>query len=320
MIDLIIPALNAHKHIDQTIISIIDQSIADKIKVTIVNDGGKTYDIEWAKRFIDIQVLDLAENVGIGQARQYGIDNTDRPYIMFCDADDKIYAPLGAEMLYRYFKADKDLQKVAGMILTRNEKGEVAQMEQASVHVHAKMFSRKALKQKGIRFIESKAYNEDTGFTTQCKLLFDKVAYDKNICYYYNRTNSDSVTARNGRVPFTYAEGFDGWTENIIFALKHYYKMSKDEPHKATLAYKYLMGHYVFYVQSKFDAPEQSDKILAATREYYKQILKPYDTQDNFMLLILNYTQEIASSYAHDKMRGAVPDITIYDFFEEVRK
>lgn len=49
MIDIIIPAYNAHKTIGQTIDSIVGQTYKDKIKITIVNDKSeKNY-----KEFID---------------------------------------------------------------------------------------------------------------------------------------------------------------------------------------------------------------------------------------------------------------------------
>ena len=43
LIDIIIPAYNAHKTIVKTLSSIACQTVVDKCKVTIVNDAGYNY-------------------------------------------------------------------------------------------------------------------------------------------------------------------------------------------------------------------------------------------------------------------------------------
>ena len=59
MIDVIIPAYNAHKTIEQTLTSIAFQSIVDKLNVYIINDYGKDYKeiIEYYSNFMNIKEL-----------------------------------------------------------------------------------------------------------------------------------------------------------------------------------------------------------------------------------------------------------------------
>ena len=54
----------------------------------------KNYDyaVNMFKDFYSIKEIKLDKNVGCGQARQKGVDNTSAPYIMFIDADDTLFA------------------------------------------------------------------------------------------------------------------------------------------------------------------------------------------------------------------------------------
>ena len=94
MIDIIIPAYNAHNTIEKTLLSIVMQNICDKVKVYIVNDNSEqNYGliIKKFEKVLNIKELVLKENKGPGYARQYGIDNSNSEYIFFIDADDVLY-------------------------------------------------------------------------------------------------------------------------------------------------------------------------------------------------------------------------------------
>ena len=103
LIDIIIPAYNAHNTIENTLLSIASQTIRDQIKVTIVNDGSKkdySKIIKKLSNLLDIEEIILEKNVGCGKARQIGLDKTKSKYIMFVDADDMLANPLTAFSLY----------------------------------------------------------------------------------------------------------------------------------------------------------------------------------------------------------------------------
>ena len=95
MIDIIIPAYNAHDTIYKALMSISLQVIKDKLKVYIIDDcSDKPYDyLKEDFNDLDITIKRLDKNVGPGKARQYGIDHSNNPYIMFCDSDDYLYNP-----------------------------------------------------------------------------------------------------------------------------------------------------------------------------------------------------------------------------------
>ena len=101
MIDVIIPAYNAHDTIKRTLYSISIQKNVD-FKVYIVNDCSK-YDyqeeVHYFSKFFKIQEIKMKENGGPGEARNFGIQSTHNPYIVFIDSDDYFYTPVAIKHL-----------------------------------------------------------------------------------------------------------------------------------------------------------------------------------------------------------------------------
>ena len=92
LVDVIIPAYNAARYIEETLISVATQGKA-LAKVIVVNDGSSDSTAEIVSRFaashptIAIQIINQ-ENAGLSAARNAGIKATTAPYIAFLDADD----------------------------------------------------------------------------------------------------------------------------------------------------------------------------------------------------------------------------------------
>ena len=94
MIDVIIPAYNAHNTIEKTLDSILHQTISNMLNVYVVNDcSDKNYDeiIKKYKKDINIKEIKISKNGGPGVARQKGIDLSNGKYILFIDSDDIFY-------------------------------------------------------------------------------------------------------------------------------------------------------------------------------------------------------------------------------------
>ena len=139
MIDIIIPAYNAHKTIKNTLLSIALQSIKNDLQVTIVNDGSKkdySEIIALFKEKLKIDEIKLNKNVGPGTARQIGIDNTRNPYIMFMDADDLLYNYYSLENLYN---AIGDNDYAVGQIIDE-QNGDYFYYENHMGCLHGKLF------------------------------------------------------------------------------------------------------------------------------------------------------------------------------------
>ena len=196
MLDIIIPAYNAHKTIDYTLMSIAIQ-IYKNYKVTIVNDNSdKDYSsfIDKYSKFFDVKEIKLDKNVGPGKSRQIGIDNTSSKYILFVDSDDILYSPYSLTKLMNVVSDDYDII-ISNFIKERDQKREVVKRD--NIWLHGKLYYRDYLNKNNISFNDSRA-NEDNGFNRLIILHKPRILYLDSITYLY-KENSDSITRKNNR-------------------------------------------------------------------------------------------------------------------------
>lgn len=171
MIDVIIPAYNSHDTILKTLNSIAMQLNKDELVVTIVNDGGKNYDeiVNIFKPLINIQQIGYEKNMGVGYARQYGIDNTKEDFITFIDADDTFYEACSLTLLSKPIK-DTSAKFVLSPFIQIGKNCEQAQVPANLVWIFGHIYRRSFLQQHNIRFTSTRA-NEDVGFNNMCNLI-----------------------------------------------------------------------------------------------------------------------------------------------------
>lgn len=189
MIDIIIPCYNSHNTLKNTLNSIINQSIKDKIKVYLVDDcSDKNYNlfVEQYSKYIDIKEIRTKENGGAGLAREFGIQNSNSKYIMFVDSDDLLFSYQAVESLYNEIEKgfdyvnsiEYDEKRRKNLILNGN--------------VHGKIFRREYLEKNDIHF-NSTRYHEDNYFTNFVVLSGAKKSLIRECTYFYT-FNKDSIT------------------------------------------------------------------------------------------------------------------------------
>ena len=191
MIDIIIPAYNATKTIEKTLMSIYLQEIDVPYKVTIVDDASTTsYDdiLNRYNNLLTINYIKLEKNSGPGIARQNGIDNTNYPYIIFIDSDDLFYSVESLNKLYK--NIDKGYDIVTGLEWTEEDNNVI----QNNGNIHAKIYRRKFLEDNNIKFNDSR-YHEDNYFNNYVLLSNAKNKIINDIFYIYSN-NKDSLTKK----------------------------------------------------------------------------------------------------------------------------
>lgn len=101
-ISIIIPVFNSEKYLEETINSVINQTLKD-IEIICINDGStdNSADIldSLSKKYDCIKILNQ-KNQGSGKARNYGMDEAKGEYIGFLDADDIFVDKKSLELLY----------------------------------------------------------------------------------------------------------------------------------------------------------------------------------------------------------------------------
>lgn len=167
-LDIIIPAYNAHSTLMRTLCSVGMQTIASKIKVTIVNDCSPDGDyqqiIEKFQGHLDIQELILEENGGPGVAKQYGLDHTECPYIFFLDADDTLTNAFVLQYMLHGIEENKACE-IYGDWFIESEHQALIPMDtnKKGMGVNGRIYSREFLDRFGIKFNTARIH-EDSFF------------------------------------------------------------------------------------------------------------------------------------------------------------
>ena len=168
MIDVIIPAYNAHKTIGRTLLSLASQSEKDNLNVVIVNDGSNqdySKEVKEYSKYLNIKELKVSKNKGPGYARQYGLDKTDNEYVMFIDSDDVLFS------YYSIFFLKNKMQEtncdIVFSSIYNQDQNEFRVLDQDYLTVRGKLYKRKYLKDHNISFPELYV-EEETSFNNQC--------------------------------------------------------------------------------------------------------------------------------------------------------
>ena len=143
MIDIIIPAYNAHKTIKDTLASIAIQKNVKDLNVYIIDDCSKTgYNKEYElfKDVLNLKIFRMDKNMGPGHARQFGIDNSKSKYIIFMDSDDLFFDAFSCDRLYNAIEYGK-YDVVTGKILEIYKKQKYIYGVRYDV-LHAKIYRR----------------------------------------------------------------------------------------------------------------------------------------------------------------------------------
>lgn len=197
ILDIIIPAYNAHNTLEKALHSIAFQHSCDIAHVTIVNDASdKDYQeiINKFKDILDIEELTLTERVSCGLTRQAGIDHTGLPFIMFMDADDILARWNSIDILLAPMASDNINVCYGGIqeaLFKDNNFTSISPMH--FTWVFGSVYRRSFLEEKNIRFADL-SNGEDTNFNKQIKLLSpsESVYFENRICYIWTDYNKDN--------------------------------------------------------------------------------------------------------------------------------
>ena len=240
MIDVIIPAYNAHETIERTLYSIAYQRNSENLNVYIINDNSiKDYskEIDFFKNFINIRELKLKENSGPGYARQYGIEHSDSEYIIFIDSDDVFATPLSLITLENAIKTSNS-DVVVSAFIEEKTKDEFIFYDNDHIALHGKIYRRKFLEDNNIRFPNYYA-EEDNAFNHLVLLYNPKMDIVSEKTYIW-MNNENSLTRKgNYRENSIY-----NYSKSMLYALECGIKGKCSEKKLASLSYESLLTIY----------------------------------------------------------------------------
>lgn len=318
-LDVIIPAHKAQNTILRTLSSIAQQTILDKIVVTIVNDAdgiGYQKFIDMFRDVMDIKELVMDTNGGPGVARQYGIDNTTCPYFTCIDADDTFANAYSLELLVKKADENKEYHTIIGSFAEEHEGLNFVSHSNDMVWMFGKLYKRDFIKKYDIRFNETRA-NEDNGFNTIIRLVSsedEKVMFLPDIVYFWH-WKEDSITRINN-CQYSYDQSFVGYVDNMIYAIKHAKKVKPFNNYIDMWAIQIMAQLYIYYYQTVKRDPRFTEQNYAKCKEYYDKVFKEIEQRIDKKILDDIFAQTMAQQSVN--MQDFVAEKTVYQFIKEL--
>lgn len=290
-VSIIIPFMGQNESALAIPLSSINNQIGinfSEIDVHLVNDGGPAIDVKKFDIFanLDLHYHQLPENVGPGNARQYGIDHSEGEYIMFIDSDDELHFAGALLEFFNVVKGTGDHQLIIGRYIEQYiiENGEFRYLTHPGVDwkaAYAKWFRRSYLAEKELRFRPELRLFEDTYFVgLACQLATD-IHYLDSVVYSW-LYNANSLVRRNGKA-FEYQT--HTWAlENRLY-LEKLREMKPEDLQRD-------LNHYVCDVYMRFTRyppvnPEafwtEHTKLLQEFKEYWDGYTVLVQKQVDFM-------------------------------------
>ena len=208
-ISAIVPVYNSEKYLEESILSILNQSEKD-LEVILINDGSTDFSGQICNKLakIDNRVrIYHKENEGVCAARNYGLERASGEFISFVDSDDFLCSDMYEFLLENMNdnNADISICGVKTIFLNgkvddeENPKKYVLNKEQAiqyilerklfNIGLWTKLIRRGILE--GLLFEEDRKIGEDKFYFFQAILKSETIVFeDKKKYFYYKRTNS----------------------------------------------------------------------------------------------------------------------------------
>lgn len=300
MVDVIIPAYNAHGTIERALQSLIQQINKEVIKVYIINDGSDTdYSniVNCYSEELDIEQITI-KNSGPGFARQKGLNCSHNEYILFLDADDYLYDEYALINLLHVIKGNDVAE---GRFVEKKVDGDVI-LNPQYCYLHGKIFRRSIIEKNKLRFDVRKKNTgdiyEDSSFNQLYYFCCDSVGTTNKIVYVYEY-NSESLTKKNIDAVAN--------LHNFIDAMNWLtHEVKKRNLESANIVWNYCLMCFHCYFHYLL-SPEANEFVFKEMKQI-KKIYKKYENE-------ISYDNQLAIYKLFDF--PVIPTITFYDFMDK---
>lgn len=321
-IDVIIPAYKAQNTILRTLSSTCEQSIVDDLDVTIVNDcDNEGYEkfVEMFKPYMSIREIKLDKNKG-PCCRQDGINATKNPLFTCIDADDCWSGCFALKTLRDQLLAEPQNVCCFSNFL-EEQPNTYIQHPQDSVWMFGKLYKRDFIDRHRIKFKDGLNANEDNAWNMMCKLIAnqnEQIKYIPDITYYW-RWKEDSIT-RKDNANYSYNGSFCGYTEGMIYALKH---AEKENPFNGAILLQkiqIMVNLYEYWIEGKHRDARYTEQNWNWCKEFYKEIYHEIKDKISEQIFSEVYNEVMRNCYAGNKLQGIVPEMGIQEFMQQMEK
>ena len=316
-VSVIIPVYNSEKYLEQTIQTILKQSLKE-FELILVNDGSSDKSLSICKEYETkdkrIKVIDK-KNEGACIARNTGINEARGKYIQLVDADDYIESNMleeqynlaeqtNAEVVMCGMKFDvyqKSGQVVTGesyykdMVLKSQDDIKPIFMDLFDNllfnYTHNKLYNSEFLKSNNIKFIEWLPIDQDTNFNIDVFRKLNKLTIRTKSYYHYVKTFDETIVTRYHDNKFKVRTFRYDRLKQLLMDWDIY-----NEENRKKLASMYI--HYVIECFEMFN----HDKCTLSLKEKKQQIRNILDT--NQVRECISVLDRANSTYTNLVFRG----------------
>lgn len=255
-VSIIIPVYNAEKYLAECLGNVVNQTLGD-IEIILINDASTDNSLsiirDCKNQYSDkVTVIDSAENLGAGGARNLGIEAAKGEYIGFVDSDDLIDVTM-YEKLYAkakegnydvvdcgYYKQAEDMailhisDELAGRLTSEKRKEIIV----SGGYIVSKIFRRDLFLDTTLRFRRN-VILEDADFLTYLYGTVQSIGIVKEVLYYYrNNTVSSSNIKTVGKYYDNIYKAMQGIYEKLS-RLSNYWDLQEAVEYELIQMYSY---------------------------------------------------------------------------------
>lgn len=219
-ISVIMAVYNTEDYLEETLMSVLNQTMIDDIEVLMIDDGST----DNSRYIIEKYALDYEnfhafhkENEGQGIARNYGLKFAKGEYIHFLDSDDYL-PPKAYETLYGMANKNNDdiaignvsrfaLNNVWDDILFKNSYNKLSDnVESTNLHETPlmlwdtitcnKLYNKQFLTENNILFLDEKIFFEDILFSLKSYIFAKSISITTDEIYYWRLRSDESSTTQ----------------------------------------------------------------------------------------------------------------------------
>lgn len=214
-ISVIVPVYNAEEYIENSIISLMEQTL-DETQFIIINDGSTDNSLQlinkivenYPKRKQDTIIIDR-KNKGVSSTRAEGLSLATGEYVIHFDSDDWAEHDM-LELLYLeakrynsdivicdYYINNGSDQTYINQSTEENNIQCIKNILSGKLHGSSwnKLINRKLILENNIDYIENIDYLEDVLFNIKALFFSKSITYINKAFYHYNCKNENSITS-----------------------------------------------------------------------------------------------------------------------------
>lgn len=216
---IIIPCFNCRDTLPQTLDSIINQNLGDKIEVILIDDKSSESFADIVESYnskLDIKLIENDSNLGVGMTRDRGIKEANGDWLVFCD-DDDTFIPNTFNRIRTIIRNNPSRNIIQARFQEVESNGNIIpySFERGMNWIHGKFFRKSFIDKYKLGFKEGLETHEDIYFSILTRLMTNHLNApilncDLIIYNWYNRPTSLSHRRETG------LDLFEGHFEDYI--------------------------------------------------------------------------------------------------------